>query len=174
VSAKDLGTGKEQQIKIESSSGLSEDEVEKMVKDAEAHAEQDKKEREKVDVKNNADQMIFQTEKTLKELGDKISAEDKGNIQTALDDLKEKAKGDDIEAIKASMETLTQASHKMAEEMYKQQDAAGAAQGPDDAAGQQQTTGGEQSAGADTGSSQNDDKKDGPIDADFEVVDDDK
>ncbi len=179
VTAKDMGTGKEQQIKIESSSGLSESEVERMVKDAEAHAEQDKKEREKVDVKNNADQMIFQTEKTLKELGDKISAEDKGTIQSALDDLKEKAKGDDIEAIKASMETLTQASHKMAEEMYKQQAAAGAAQGgPPDAdtaaTGQQQTNGGEQSAGADTGSSKNDDKRDGPIDADFEVVDDDK
>ncbi len=179
VSAKDLGTGKEQQIKIESSSGLSESEVERMVKDAEAHAEQDKKEREKVDVKNSADQMIFQTEKTLKELGDKISAEDKGKIQTALNDLKDKAKIDDIEAIKASMEALNQASHKMAEEMYKQQAAAGAAQGgpqggPGAGTGQQQAGEEAQPAGPDTGGDKKDGKKDGPIDADFEVVDDDK
>jgi len=175
VSAKDLGTGKEQQIKIESSSGLSENEVERMVKDAESHAEQDKKDREKVDVKNTADQMIFQTEKTLKELGDKISAEDKGKIQSALDDLKEKAKTDDIEAIKAGMETLNQASHKMAEEMYKQQAAAGGAQGgPEAGAGPQQTGGEAQSEAADTGGGESDAKKDGPIDADFEVVDDDK
>ncbi len=175
VTAKDLGTGKEQQIKIESSSGISEDEVERMVKDAEAHAEQDKKDREKVDIKNGADQLIFQTEKTLKEIGDKISEEDKGKVQSALDDLKEKAKGEDLEAIKASMEALTQVSHKMAEEMYKQQ-AGGAGQdagpGPE-----QQTTGGEQAAGTDSGADSGagqDDKKDGPIDADFEVVDDDK
>ncbi len=174
VSAKDLGTGKEQQIKIESSSGLSEQEVEKMVKDAEAHAEQDKKERENVDVKNNADHIIFQTEKTLKEIGDKISEEDKGKIQSALEDLKEKAKGDDIEAIKTSMEALTQASHKMAEEMYKQQAASGATtQGAEGAesAQQQNTAGGTQ---ADPGSASSDDKKDGAVDADFEVVDDDK
>ena len=178
VSAKDLGTGKEQQIKIESSSGLSEDEVQKMVKDAEAHAEQDKKEREKVDVKNNADHMIFQTEKTLKEIGDKISDEDKGKIQSALDDLKEKAKGNDIEAIKKSIEALTQASHKMAEEIYKQQTAAGGAQGagagPGPDAAQQQTTDGAQTAGDDTSSETDGDKKDGAVDADFEVVDDDK
>ena len=150
-----------------------------MVKDAEAHAEQDKKEREKVDVKNSADQMIFQTEKTLKELGDKISAEDKGKIQTALNDLKDKAKIDDIEAIKASMEALNQASHKMAEEMYKQQAAAGAAQGgpqggPGAGTGQQQAGEEAQPAGPDTGGDKKDGKKDGPIDADFEVVDDDK
>ncbi len=172
VSAKDLGTGKEQQIKIESSSGLSEEEVNKMVKDAEANAEQDKKDREKVDVKNNADQMIFQTEKTLTEVGDKISADDKGKIQSALDDLKEKAKGDDLEAIKASMEALTQASHKMAEEMYKQQAAAGGQPGagpqPGPDMGSQQTSEGSQ-PGTNGG-----DKNDGAVDADFEVVDDDK
>lgn len=177
VHAKDLGTGKEQQIKIESSSGLSEEEVQKMVKDAEAHAEQDKKEREKVDVKNNADHMVFQTEKTLKEVGDKISDEDTGKIQSALNDLKEKAKGDDIEAIKKSMESLTQASHKMAEEIYKQQAAAqgaqGAGAGPEPDAGQQ-APGGGQTAGEDTGADTGSDKKDGAVDADFEVVDDDK
>ncbi len=178
VSAKDLGTGKEQKIKIESSSGLSDDEVNKMVKDAEAHAEEDKKEREKIDVKNNADQMIFQTEKTLKEMGDKISSEDKAKIQSALDDLKEKAKGDNVEAIKASIESLTQASHKMAEEMYKQQAAAGAQQGAGPAGGgtdsqtQQNTT--EDSSASNKDSSTTGDKKDGAVDADFEVVDDDK
>ena len=176
VSAKDLGTGKEQQIKIESSSGLSEDEVQKMVKDAEAHAEQDKKEREKVDVRNNADQMIFQTEKTLKESGDKISDEDKGKVQSALDDLKEKAKSDDIDAIKKSMEALTQASHKMAEEIYKQQAAAGgspgAGPGPDTA--QQQATDSTQTSDTDTSSETGGNKNDGAVDADFEVVDDDK
>ena len=173
VSAKDLGTGKEQQIKIEASSGLSDEEVDKMVKDAEANAEEDKKEREKVDVKNNADQTIFQTEKTLKEVGDKISDEDKGKIQSALDDLKEKAKGDDIESIKASVEALTQASHKMAEEMYKQQAAAGGAQpgaggDPTQAGGEQQQTSGGEAAPKDSG------KQDGAVDADFEVVDDDE
>ncbi len=174
VNAKDLGTGKEQQIKIESSSGLSEDEVKRMVKDAEAHAAQDKKEREKVDVKNNADHIIFQTEKTLKEVGDKISAEDKGKIQSALDDLKEKAKGDNIEAIKASIEALTQVSHKMAEELYKQQASGGGAQNTASDSAKQQTTGGRQTSGTDSESSDGGDKKDGAVDADFEVVDDDK
>jgi len=170
VSAKDLGTGKEQQIKIESSSGLSEDEINKMVKDAEANAEADKQERERVDVKNQADQLIFQTEKTLGEMGDKISADEKAAIQTALDELKEKAKGDDIEAIKTATDNLMKASHKMAEEMYKSaQGAPGAeaAAGADAAAG---AAGGEQGGSSDGGG----DKNDGAVDADYEVVDDDK
>jgi molecular chaperone DnaK len=180
VTAKDLGTGKEQQIRIESSSGLSEAEINKMVKDAEANADQDKKEREKVDTKNNADHLIFQTEKTLKEVGDKMSSEDKGKIQSALDDLKGKVKGDDIDAIKASVEALTQASHKMAEEMYKQQAAAGGPGGP---AGGPGTTGGQtgdttahagEPGAAKSGEGTQKEKKDGAVDADFEVVDDDK
>jgi molecular chaperone DnaK len=171
VSAKDLGTGKEQKIKIESSSGLSEDEVERMVKDAEANAESDKKEREKVDIKNQADQIIFQTEKTLKEMEGKISAEDKSKIEKALADLKEKVKSNDIESIKKSIEALNTASHKMAEEMYKQQAAAGAG-GPGGAqqAGSQQS---QQSTEGKQDSSKSD-KNDGAVDADFEVVDDDK
>ena len=84
VSAKDLGTGKEQKIKIESSSGLSEEEIKKMVKDAEVHSEEDKKDREKVDIKNNADQLIFQTEKTLKDIGDKISQMTRGRLNQRL------------------------------------------------------------------------------------------
>ncbi len=174
VSAKDLGTGKAQQIRIESSSGLSEEDIKKMVKDAEAHAEQDKKEREKVDTKNQADQLVYQTEKTLNELGDKISDDDKGKIRSALDELKEKSKGDDTAAIKASMESLMKASHKMAEELYKHtqgsQGGAGPQGGPQaepgGSAGPQQPPpggGGGQGGG-----------KDGAVDADFEVVDDDK
>ncbi len=168
VSAKDLGTGKEQQIRIESSSGLSEDEIKRMVKDAEANAEQDKKEREKVDVKNQADQLVFQTEKTLEEAGDKISESDKANIKSALDELKEKSKSDDIEAIKAAMDALMKSSHKMAEEMYKH--AQGGAAGEQAQGGAQQQAGAQQSqADSETGG-----KNDGAVDADYEVVDDDE
>ncbi|MBD3315087.1 MAG: molecular chaperone DnaK [Chitinivibrionales bacterium] len=173
VSAKDLGTGKEQQIRIESSSGLSEDEIQNMVKDAEAHAEEDKREREKVDTKNQADQVIAQTEKTLGEVGEKISEDEKKKIQAALDDLKEKVKGDDAQAIRASMDNLMQSSHKMAEEMYKHAQGAQQAGG-----GAQQAGGGAQQAGQ-TGSEDQGGKGKGgdgggAVDADFEVVDDDK
>jgi molecular chaperone DnaK len=172
VSAKDLGTGKEQQIRIESSSGLSEEEIQKMVKDAESHAEEDKREREKVDTKNQADQVVAQTEKTLGEVGDKISEEEKKKVQAALDDLKEKAKGDDVQAIKAAMESLMQSSHKMAEEMYKQAQSAqqGGAQGTE---GQTQAGSAQQGqASSESGGKGGD--SDGAVDADFEVVDDDK
>jgi molecular chaperone DnaK len=165
VSAKDLGTQKQQQIRIESSSGLSESEIDKMVKDAEANAARDKEEKEKVEIKNQADQLIFQTEKTLGELDGKISDADKSKITSALNDLKEKAKGTDSAAIKASIDALMKASHAMAEEMYKNAGASGAgpAGGP-----QGGPTGGAQS-------NQEQPKKkgqgDGPVDADFEVVD---
>ena len=106
VSAKDMGTGKEQSIKIQASSGLSDDEVEKMAQDAEAHAEEDKKRREVVDLKNQADQLVYSTEKTLKEHGEKVSGEIRGNIESALNNLKEAAKGDDGEAIKRNIEQL--------------------------------------------------------------------
>jgi len=169
VSAKDMGTGKQQQIRIESSSGLSETEIEKMVKDAEANAEQDKKEKERIEIKNQADQTIFQTEKTLKEVEGKIPDSDKAKIETALNDLKEKAKGDDIAAIKASMDALMQASHSMAEAMYK---AAGAQAGPQPGAGPEAAAG---AAGASEQPQQEapkDEKgKEGAVDADFEVVD---
>ena len=129
VSAKDLGTGKEQHIRIESSSGLSEDEINRMVKEAEANAENDKKEREKVEVRNEADSMIYQTEKTLKEMGDKVNAADKQRIEEAVAALKKAIEGGDTADIKSKTEALQQAAYKIAEEMYKQQGtgAAGAA-----------------------------------------------
>ena len=140
VSAKDMGTGKEQKIQIQNSSGLSEDEINRMVKDAEANAESDKKKREEVDARNEADSLVYQTEKALKDYGDKVSDGDKKNIETAMNDVKEALKGTDISAIKAKSESLKQASYKLAEEMYKSQQAAGgagagASQGPDPSAG---------------------------------------
>ncbi len=165
VSAKDLGTGKQQQIRIESSSGLNENDIQRMVKEAEANAQKDKEEKERVEVKNQADQLIYQTEKTLSELDGKVSDADKSKIKAALDDLKEKNKGENIQEIKNSIEALTKASHAMAEAMYK--NAGGAGAGPEGAAG----------AGPQEGPSQKQeggqkkDRGDGAVDADFEVVD---
>jgi molecular chaperone DnaK len=176
VSAKDLGTGKEQQIRIQSSSGLSNSEIEKMVKDAEAHAEEDKKEREKIDTKNHAEQLVLQTEKTLGETGDKIPESEKAKIRAAVDDLKEKMKSDDTEAIKASTDALMKVSHAMAEELYKnaqgaQSQAQGQAQGQQQSGG---TTQGEPSGNGQQSQQGQGPKgaKDGAVDADFEVVDD--
>lgn len=118
VSAKDKATGKEQSIEIKASSGLSDEEIEKMVKDAEAHAEEDKRKRELVDLRNQADTLLYSTEKSLKENGDKISAEERGNIESALNQLKSVKDGSDTAAIKAALESLTQSSHKLAEAMY--------------------------------------------------------
>ncbi|MCA9427428.1 MAG: Hsp70 family protein, partial [Candidatus Omnitrophica bacterium] len=127
VSAKDLGTGKEQRIRIESSSGLSEDEIKKMQQDAESHAEEDRKHREMVAAKNEADALAYSTEKALKENGDKLDAETKGQIQSALEDLKKALEGDSIEEINSKKEALETASHKLAEVLYQQasQEAAG-------------------------------------------------
>ena len=161
VSAKYKSTGKEQQIKIQASGGLSDDEIDKMVKDAEENAETDKKKREEVDVKNQADSLVFQVEKNLKEHGDKISSEDKSKIETDLNDLKEAVEKNDLDLIKTKTQELTQSSMKMGEAMYKDQQANGA-------------------PGAESGDQpQPDDKADAPkdddvIDADFEEVDDDK
>ena len=119
VSAKDLGTGKEQKIEIKSSSGLSEDEVERMVKDAEAHADDDKKQRKLVDLRNQADQLVYATEKTLKEHGDKVDAAARGEIEQAINQLKEAQKTDDATAIEKAIENVTSASHKIAEAVYK-------------------------------------------------------
>jgi molecular chaperone DnaK len=124
VSAKDLGTGKEQSVRIESSSGLSDNEIDRMVKEAEANAAADKHEREKIDTKNEADSMVYATEKTLKELGDKVSSSDKQKIEDAVAALKQAISRDDVAAIKAKTEDLKQASYKIAEEVYKQQAAA--------------------------------------------------
>ena len=120
VSAKDLGTGKQQTIEIKSSSGLSEQEVEKMTKDAEVHAEEDKKKREVIDLKNQADQLIYSTEKTLKEHGDKVSAETRGNIESAVNNLKEAVKGEDADAIKKAVENLSTVSQELGKVLYEE------------------------------------------------------
>jgi len=135
VSAKDLGTGKQQSIEIRSSSGLSEAEVEKMSKDAEAHAEEDKKKREVVDLKNQADQLVYSTEKTLKEHGEKVSAETRGNIENAANNLKEAVKGEDADAIKKAIENLSTAGQELGKILYeeaaKKQAASAPPPGPD-------------------------------------------
>ncbi len=156
VSAKDLGTGKEQKIRIESSSGLNESEINRMVQEAEAHAEEDRQEKEKVEVRNEADSMIYSTEKTLKDMADKLEEEDKSKIEAAMADLKQAVEANDVEQMKEKTEALKQASYKIAEEMYKNAGPeAGAEAGAD---------------GAATGS----DKGDEAQDVDYEVVDDDK
>ena len=120
VSAKDMGTNKEQKIRIESSSGLTDQEIDQMVKDAESHSAEDEKKKEEIETRNNADSLVYSTEKSLNEYGDKVSEEDRNAIQQAIDKLKESLKGENVEAIKADTEVLTQASHKLAEAMYAQ------------------------------------------------------
>ena len=121
VSAKDLGTGKEQAIKITASTGLSDDEVEKMVNDAEKFADEDKQKRDSVESRNQAESLIYSTEKSMSELGDKLPEEDKSKITACIDQLKKSLEQDDLEAIKSDTEALVQASHKMAELLYSQQ-----------------------------------------------------
>ena len=162
VAAKDKGTNKEQSIRIEASSGLSQDEIDTMQKDAEAHADEDKKRREDVDRRNEADQLIYATEKSVAEHGDKLTDADKKGVEDAVTALKEALEGTDDEAIKQAMTALQQASHKLAEEIYKDaqaQQAQGAQGAPEGAAGQPQGGG---------------DGDSGAVDADFKVVDDDK
>ena len=167
VSAKDLGTGKEQHIQITSSSGLSEAEIERMVKDAEANAEADKAKRESVDAKNEADSLVYATEKSLKDLGDKVSDADKQNIEDSIAALKKALEGDDTADIKAKTESLKQASYKIAEEVYKQQAAQGAAasadQGGDANTDATSSSGDEKKSGFDKGSAD---------DVDYEIHDD--
>ena len=158
VSAKDLATQKEQSIKITASSGLSKEEVEKLVKDAQAHTEDDKKRRKAAEAKNQADNLLYQTEKNLKEHGDKIAPEEKTKIEEAVAALKKAMEGTDPDAIESATQTLTTASHKLAEEMYKK---ASASASPGAGA-----TGGESPNGAKT------DEK--VVDAEFEEVDKDK
>jgi molecular chaperone DnaK len=153
VSAKDLGTGKQQQITISGSTALTDDEVDRMVKDAEAHAEEDKVRKEEVEVRNNCDSLINATETTLGEVGDKVSPEVKQQAESAVAQGKAALEGNDIEAIKAAIEAMQQAGYKLAEVVYGNQDAAQAAAG---AAGAQQPA------------------DDDTIEADFEVVDDDE
>jgi len=161
VSAKDLGTNKEQSIRITASSGLSEAEIERMKKDAELHADEDKKRKALVEAKNNADSMIHMTTKTLKELGDKVDAETKGNVGKEIENVKKVLEGEDVEAIKNATEALTQASHKLAELMYAQ------------AKGQQGGGAGDAGAGGAAGAGAGGSKKgkdDDVVDADFEEV----
>ena len=155
VSAKDLGTGKEQHITITSSTNMSKEDIEKAVKEAEQYAAQDKKLKEEVEVRNQADQMVYQSEKTLSEMGDKIPADDKAKVQGGIDKLKETLKGEDTDAIKAATEELTQLFYKMSEKLYQQQS-------PQGDAGQAGAQGGP------TG-----DQGGQYYDADYKVVDDD-
>ncbi|MBN2809187.1 MAG: molecular chaperone DnaK [Deltaproteobacteria bacterium] len=134
VSAKDKATGKEQSIEIQASSGLSDAEIEKMIKDAEAHVEDDKRKRELIDLRNQADSTVYQTEKSLKEMGEKVPAADRSNIEAALNQVKSVKDGDDAGAIKKALEGLQQVSHKLAEAMYAD-NAAGAAGGAAEAGG---------------------------------------
>ena len=120
VSAKDLGTGNEQKITITASSGLSEEDIERMMKDAESHADEDRKARELVDVKNNAENLIYSTEKSLRDMGDKVDESTKQSIESAAAELKTALDGDDLADIKAKTDTLMQASHKLAEAVYQQ------------------------------------------------------
>jgi molecular chaperone DnaK len=154
VSAKDKGTGKEQKIQIQASGGLSEDEINKMVKEAEANKEADKKKRESVDARNQADSLVFSTEKSLKEHGEKVSAEEKKSIETGIEDLKKSLEGTDIEDIKKKTQNLVQVSMKLGEAVYKSQ------QKPEAKDENQKET--------------KDENKDNVVDADFEDVKDDK
>jgi len=131
VSAKDLATGNEQKITITASSGLSEDDIEGMVKDAESHAEEDRRKREEADVRNNADSLVYTTEKSLRELGDGVSPDDRKAIEAALEDVKEALKGSDIDDIRRKTDILMQASYKLAEHMYAQTKTDEAHMGPE-------------------------------------------
>lgn len=164
VSAKDLGTGKEQHIQITSSSGLSEEEINRMVKDAEANASADKEKREAIDAKNEADSLIYQTEKTLKEMGDKVAETDKHKIEDAIADLRKVLDSGNTQEIKSKSEALKQASYKIAEELYKQQaQQQGGAGGNAGGNTSNNAAGGSGDAGADKGRAEN---------VDYEVHDD--
>ncbi len=161
VSAKDTGTGKEQSIRITASSGLSEEEIQRLVKEAESHASEDKKKQEVIEARNKADSLIYGTEKSLKDLGDKVTSETRSDVEARIADLKKVMEGEDVAAINAASDALATASHKLAEQLYQQQNA-GAQAGPQGAAGPQ---GGAQ-GGAQAGGRNNDDV----VDADFTEV----
>ena len=166
VSAKDLGTGKEQKITITSSSGLAKDEIDRMTKEAELHAEEDRRYKEDVEVKNKADAMVYSTEKMLKEHRDKVPAEDATNIEAAIEEAKKAIQGGDTSTITSAVDKLTQASHKLAEAMYRQAGAGPGSgpSGPDAASGAGASAGGEGPGGGGKG--------DGEV-IDAEVVDSD-
>lgn len=161
VSAKDLGTGNEQKVTITASTNLSDEDIDKAVKDAEKFAEQDKAEKEKIETRNNADAIVFQTEKTIKDLGDKVNADDKAKIEAEVANVKAALEGDDNTAIKAATDKLTEVSYEVFGKAYQQADAAANAAGAGGAA-----------PGADAGAGAAPD--DDVVDAEYEVVDDDK
>ena len=159
VNAKDLGTGKEQSIKITASSGLSDADIEKLVKDAEMHAEEDKRRKELIETRNQADSMVYSVEKNIKEFGDKIDSAEKTKIEDAIARTKKALEGDDVEAIKKAQDDLMNVSHKLAEAMYAK--SAGPQGGPGADGGAQQQSGDQQASGK---------KNDDVVDADFEEV----
>ena len=161
VSAKDLGTGKQQSIVIKSSSGLSDQEIKKMTKDAESHAEEDKKKREVVDLKNQADQLIYSTEKTLKEHGDKASAKTRGDIESAINNLKEAMKGENADSLRKAIDALGTASQELGKALYEE-------------ASKKQAASGQYGEAEDASSSKRETKRKGGedvIDAEFEAKD---
>ena len=162
VTAKDRGTGKDQKITITSSSGLSKEEVERMAKEAEAHAAEDKSKREEIEARNQLDGMVYNVEKMLRENGDKISAAEKGDVESAVTDAKKALEGADAAAMKSALERLTSASHKLAEAMYKAQAQSAP---PADGTGPQGTTGGSTNGAA--GAGQEKKKDEGVIDAEY-------
>lgn len=162
VSAKDMGTNKEQSIRIEASSGLSDAEIDRMVNDAQENAAEDKKRREGIEVRNQADQQVYQTEKQLEEMGDKINEDAKAKVQAAVDRVKETLKGENADEIKSATEALTQEWHQVASELYAQASQAGPEAGAPGGPGEPGQAAGEQK------------QYDGVVDAEYEVVDDDK
>ena len=161
VSAKDLGTGREQKIVIQNTSGLTDAEIQRMVKDAEANAETDRRKRELIEARNRADALVYETEKSLREYGDKVSADVRRGIETALDDLKRAREGEDPAAISSAVERMTQAAAKLGEEIYKATAAAGASGAPGTPGGPPPGSGASPSDA-------------GTVEAEYEVVDDDK
>ena len=158
VSAKDLGTGNQQQVTITASTNLNEDEIKKAVEDAERYASEDKKRKEEVDTRNHADQLVYTTEKTLKELGDKLSTDDKSRIEGLVADLRKALEGTDTAAIKAATDKLTETSYEVFSKIYQQQQAQGGQAGPD--------MGGNGGSNGNNGQNGGDDV----VDADYEVV----
>jgi molecular chaperone DnaK len=169
VSAKDLGTGKEQKITITASSGLSKDEVNRMMKEAESHAEEDKKRREEIETRNRADQAVYGAERMMQEMGDKLASSDKAAVETAIEELKKAVSANDTSAMTRAMEQLTQAQHRAAEALYKQ---AGAGAGAG-AAGSAGSSGSAGASGADAGSPGSAAGAQGDV-IDAEVVDEEK
>ncbi|MGE5613752.1 MAG: molecular chaperone DnaK [Bacillota bacterium] len=167
VSAKDLGTGNEQKVTITASTNLSEDEIERAVKEAEKYAQEDKKRKEEVETRNNADSMVYQSEKTLKDLGDKLSSEDRSRIEDKINKVKEALKGNDTARIKSTTEELTQAFYDISAKIYQQNPGAHGGAGPNAGFGGGPGFGGGSPGGQDAG-------HDNVYDADYKVVDDDK